>query len=60
MKRLIVGLIVGVVMGYSWGYGDGNGGRGTIASRTLDRFGSSKLRAASQANDRRIDDAGKP
>lgn len=60
MKRLVLVLIVGVAMGYSWGYGDGNGGRGTIASRTLDRFGTSKLKAAREANDRRVDDASKP
>lgn len=60
MKRLVLALIVGVAMGYSWGYGDGNGGRGTVASRALDRFGTSKVRAAREANDRRVDDASKP
>jgi hypothetical protein len=60
MKKLILALIVGLVMGYSWGYGDGHGGRDSIASRTLDRFGTSKIRAASEANDRRINDASKP
>jgi hypothetical protein len=60
MKRLILALIVGVAMGYSWGYGDGTGGRGTIAMRTLNRFGTSKIKAASEANDRRINDASKP
>src|SRR4051812_24997191 len=60
MKKLVLALIIGVIVGYSWGYGDGDSGRGTIASRTLNRFGSSKLRAASEANDRRINDASKP
>lgn len=60
MRRLILALIVGLAMGYNWGYDDGHGGRASIVSRTLDRFGTSKLRAASERNDRRIDDASKP
>ena len=60
MKRLILALVVGLAMGYNWGYSDGTGGRASIVSRTLDRFGASKLRAASERNDRRIDEAGKP
>lgn len=60
MKRLIVAVIVGLVMGYHWGYDDGNGGKPSIVSRTLDRFGTSKIKAAQEQNDRRIQEAGKP
>jgi hypothetical protein len=60
MKRLVITLILGLGIGYYWGYGDGNGRHGSIVSRTLDRFGTSKIRAARELNDRRIDDASKP
>jgi hypothetical protein len=60
MKRIVLALLVGLAMGYHWGYGDGTDGKPSIASRTLDRFGSSKVRAAREANDRRIDEAGRP
>ena len=60
MKRIVLALIVGAALGYSWGYGDGTGSRGTIVSRTLDRFGTSKLKAAQRANERRIDEASRP
>jgi hypothetical protein len=53
-------LIVGLALGYHWGYGDGNGGRPTVASRALERFGTSKVRAAQEANDRRIQEASRP
>lgn len=60
MKRIVLALLVGLAMGYHWGYGDGTDGRPSIASRALDRFGGSRVRAASEANDKRIEDAGKP
>ena len=60
MRRTIVALIVGLAMGYHWGYGDGNGGLPTVASRMLERFGTSKVRAAREANDRRIEEASRP
>jgi hypothetical protein len=60
MKRLIVGLIIGLALGYKFGFGDGTQGRPSIVARTLDRFGTSKIRAAREANDRRIDEAGRP
>ena len=60
MKRLMLALIIGLAIGYTWGYGDGDGGRGTIVVRTLDRFGTSKIRQARERNDRRVDEAGKP
>jgi hypothetical protein len=60
MKRLILVLLVGLAMGYRWGYDDGNGGKATIVSRTLDRFGTAKVKAAQEANTKRIDEASKP
>ncbi len=60
MKRILLALLVGLAMGYHMGYGDGTDGRASIVSRALDRFGTSKLRAAQAANDKRIDEAGKP
>ena len=60
MKRTVLALIVGLAMGYSVGYGDGNGGRASILSRTLDRFGTSKVKAAQEARERRADEASKP
>lgn len=60
MKRIIVALILGVAAGYHWGYDDGNTGKPSIVSRTLDRFGTSKVRAAQEAHDRRVDEAMKP
>ena len=47
-------------MGYSWGYGEGTEGKPSIVSRTLDRFGTSKVKAAQDAHNKRIDEAGKP
>jgi hypothetical protein len=60
MRRLIIGLIVGVAMGYHWGYDEGSAGKPSIASRTLDRFGSSKIKAAQDAQNKRVDEASKP
>jgi hypothetical protein len=60
MRRAIVALIVGLAVGYRWGYGDGNGGRPTVAARALDQFGTSKVRAAQEAQDRRIQEASRP
>lgn len=60
MRRMIVALIVGLALGYHWGYGDGNGGRPTVASRALEQFGTSKVRAAQQANEKRIQEASSP
>ena len=60
MKRVIVALIIGVAMGYRWGYGEGTEGRPSIVTRTLDRFGTSKVKAAQEAQEQRVRDASKP
>ena len=60
MKKLILALIVGLVMGYHWGYGDGTGGQPSIVSRTLNRFGTSKIKAAQEARERKVEEAGRP
>lgn len=60
MKRIIVALILGVVMGYRWGYVEGWDGRPSIVSRTLDRFGTSKVKAAQEAQEKRVQEASRP
>jgi hypothetical protein len=60
MKRVLLALLVGLAAGYHWGYDDGSGGTPSVVSRTLDRFGASQVRAAQAADDRRIEEAGKP
>jgi hypothetical protein len=60
MKRVILALLVGLAMGYGWGYGDGNDGKPTIVARTLDRFGTSKIKAAQDAREKRVDEASRP
>lgn len=60
MKRVIVALIIGLVLGYRWGYNDGNGGRPTVVERALDHFGTSKVRAAQEARNRRVEEASRP
>ena len=60
MRRLVVGVIVALALGYSWGYGEGASGKPTIVARTLDRFGTSKIKAAQDAREQRVQDASKP
>ena len=60
MKRVILALIIGVAMGYRWGYSEGTGGRPSVVTRTLDRFGTSKVKAAQEAQEKRVQDASKP
>lgn len=60
MRRTVVALIVGLALGYHWGYGDGNDGKPSIASRTLERFGTSKVRAAQRAHEERVQEASRP
>lgn len=60
MRRLIVAIIVGFALGYSMGYGDGNDGRPTIVNRALERFGTSKVKAAQDAQNERIQEASRP
>ena len=60
MRRLVIGLLVGAAMGYHWGYDEGSSGKPSIAARTLDRFGSSKIKAAQDAQNTRVEEAAKP
>jgi hypothetical protein len=60
MKRLIAALIVGLAIGYHVGFDDADQGRESIVTRTLDRFGTSKLRRAQTEHDRRVDEASRP
>jgi len=60
MWKLLVALIIGLAMGYNWGYHEGSSGMPSVVARGLDHFGTSKLRAAQEANDKRIEDASKP
>ena len=60
MKRVILALLVVLAAGYHFGFDDATAGGDSIVSRTLDRFGSSKIRNAQEAQDRRIQEASKP
>lgn len=60
MRWMILALCVGLAMGYHWGYDDGTAGKKSIAMRTLDRFGTSKVKAAQEEHERRIEEASKP
>jgi hypothetical protein len=60
MRRAVVALIVGLALGYHWGYDDGHSGQPTVVARTLDRFGTSKVRAAQEAQERRVEEASRP
>ena len=60
MRWLILALFIGLAMGYHWGYDDGSTGKKSIAMRTLDRFGTSKVKAAQEARERRVEEASKP
>ena len=60
MRKALVALLLGLAMGYHWGYDEGSGGKPSIVARTLDRFGTSKIKAAQEANEKRIEDASKP
>jgi hypothetical protein len=59
MKRVIVALIIGAAMGYHWGYDEGSDGKPSIVARTLDRFGTSKIKAAQEEHERRIQEVTK-
>jgi hypothetical protein len=59
MKKLVVALILGVAAGYHWGYNEGSDGKPSIVARSLDHFGHSKIKAAQEANEKRIQDASK-
>jgi hypothetical protein len=60
MKKVLVAVILGVAAGYHWGYGEGVAGQPSIVARTLDRFGTSKIKAANRAREERIQEASKP
>ena len=60
MKKLIVALIIGLAMGYNWGYDEGADGQPSVFARTLDRFGKSKIIAAQENKERRIQEASRP
>ena len=60
MKKLIVALLVGLAMGYNLGYDEGWEGRPSVFSRTLDRFGKSKIAAAQENKERRMQEASRP
>jgi hypothetical protein len=60
MRGLILGLIIGAAVGYKMGYQEGYDGKPSIVTRTLDRFGTSKVKAAQEARERRVLDAAKP
>ena len=60
MRRLIVALMLGLAMGYNWGYDDGNDGKPSVVARTLDKFGTSKIKEAQAAQDARVQEALKP
>jgi hypothetical protein len=57
---MIAALIAGLALGYSWGYGEGTRGMPSIAARTLDRFGASKMKTAQNNRDKSIQDASRP
>jgi hypothetical protein len=60
MRRLIIGLILGLAMGYHWGYDEGSQGKDSVVAQTLERFGTSKIKAAQDARNKRVDEASKP
>jgi hypothetical protein len=60
MKRMILALAIGIAAGYNWGYGEGTDGKTPFVSRTLERFGTSKVKAANDKHNKSIDEAGKP
>ena len=60
MRRLIVALMLGLAMGYNWGYDDGNDGKPSVVARTLEKFGTTKIKDAQAAQDARVQDALKP
>lgn len=60
MVRVIVALIIGAALGYRVGYGDANEGRPPVTTRALERFGTSKVKAAQAARERRVQEATRP
>ncbi|HKO16961.1 MAG TPA: hypothetical protein VJU87_12030 [Gemmatimonadaceae bacterium] len=60
MKPLLVGLLLGLAVGYWQGFGDGKSGRDNVAVRALNAFGVSKVKAAEEAREKRVEDAATP
>ena len=60
MRRTILALIIGLAAGYRWGYDEGAAGKESIVTRTLNDFGTSKIKAAQDAREKRVEDASKP
>jgi hypothetical protein len=60
MKKLLVALIIGLAMGYYLGYDEGSNGKPSIVARSLGHFGTSKLKAAQEERDKRVEEASKP
>jgi hypothetical protein len=60
MWKVLFALIIGLAMGYHWGFDEGTAGKPSVVARALDHFGTSKLKAAQEARDKRIEEAGKP
>ena len=60
MKRMVVALLLGLAVGYNWGFGEGTEGRPSVMSRTLERFGTSKVKAAQDARNKRVNELTKP
>jgi hypothetical protein len=52
--------MVGLAAGYHYGFDDATEGRSSIVSGRWTAFGTSKIRNAQAAQDRRIQDASKP
>ncbi|MEO7083916.1 MAG: hypothetical protein ABI442_04485 [Gemmatimonadaceae bacterium] len=60
MRRTIVAVIIALAAGYSWGFDEGAAGKESIVARTLDRFGTSKIKEAQEKRERQVQDASKP
>lgn len=60
MKRVIVALLVGLAAGYHYGFDDATQGGDSIITRTLNHFGTSKIRNAQAAREQRVEEASKP
>ena len=60
MKKAILALVIGAALGYGAGYVDARAGKATVVSRTLDKFGISKVRDAQSAREARVQAVIKP
>jgi hypothetical protein len=60
MKKIIFCLLIGLVGGYVWGYSEGHSRMDNVAIRVLNAFGASKIKAAENARQARVEEAGRP